>query len=156
MSPQIVAVPLSEKADLWAMFQTYAAELAPMVNLKPTDGVFPYRYFDDYWQDDQRWPFWAMSNGKRIGFALVRFAPEHNAMQMAEFFILPAHRKDGNGARFANGLLKRFSGPWKIRQIAANTGATAFWRKVAKQYGYTEEVFRQNDIDRVEQSLIVR
>jgi len=156
MSPEIVAVPLSEKSDLWAMFQLYAAELAPLVNLQPTDGVYPYAYFDDYWQDDQRWPFWAMQDGERVGFALVRFAPEHNAMQMAEFFILPAHRKDGNGARFANGLLKRFRGPWKIRQIAANTGATAFWRKVAQPYGYTEETFAQNDIDRVEQTLIVR
>jgi predicted acetyltransferase len=155
MSPQIVAVPPSEKSDLWAMFQTYAAELAPMVNLRPTDGVFPYAHFDDYWQDETRWPFWALENGARIGFALVRFAPELNAMQMAEFFVLPAHRKGGNGMNFAHGLLARFPGPWKIRQIVANKGATAFWRRVAEPYGYTEETFPQNGIDRIEQTLTV-
>ena len=32
---------------------------------------------------------------------------------------------------FARGLLTRFPGPWKIRQIVANKGATAFWRRVA-------------------------
>ena len=156
MSPQIVPVPLSEKADLWAMFQLYAGELAPMVNLKPVDGVYRYAHFDSYWQEGQRWPFWAVQDGRRIGFALLRFAAEYDAMQMAEFFVLPAHRRDGTGSRFAHGLLKRFPGPWKIRQIAANTGATAFWRRVAEPYGYTEETFAQDGIDRVEQTLTVR
>lgn len=155
MSPQIVAVPLPEKSDLWAMFQIYAAELAPMANLQPVDGVFPYDYFDDYWRDDQRSPFWAMQDGERIGFALVRFAPEHDAMQMAELFILPAHRRGGAGSNFARGLLTRFPGPWKIRQILANKAATVFWRHVVEPYGYTEETFPQNGIDRIEQTLTV-
>jgi predicted acetyltransferase len=156
MSPEIVAVPLSEKPDLWAMFQIYAAELAPMVNLRPVDGVFPYIYFNDYWRDDQRWPFWAVENGVRIGFALVRFAAELDAMQMAEFFILPAHRRGGRGMAFARSLLTRFPGPWKIRQIGANTGATAFWRRVEEPYGYTEETFVDEGIEMIEQTLTVR
>jgi predicted acetyltransferase len=155
MSPQIIAVPSSEKSDLWAMFQTYAAELAPMAGVTPVDGVIPYPYFDDYWQDETRWPFWAVLDGARIGFALVRFAPEDNAMQMAEFFILPAHRRGGSGLNFAHDLLARFPGPWKIRQIVANKGATAFWRRVAEPYSHTEETFPQNDIDRIEQTLTV-
>ena len=156
MSPQIVPVALSEKADLWEMFQLYAGELAPMVNLQPVDGVYRYAHFDSYWQDRQRWPFWAIQDGKRVGFALLRFAPELAAMQMAEFFVLPAYRRGGAGSRFAHGLLKQFPGPWKIRQIAANTGATAFWRRIAEPYGYAEETFAQDGIDRVEQTLTVR
>ncbi|MBS0274022.1 MAG: GNAT family N-acetyltransferase [Proteobacteria bacterium] len=156
MPLQFAAVPPSEKADLWAMFQIYAAELAPMVNLQPVGGAYPYAYFDDYWQDEQRWPFWAIQDGKQIGFALVRFAPEHDAMQMAEFFILPAHRRGGAGSNFAKGLLTRFPGPWKIRQILANKAATAFWRRVVEPYGYTEETFSLDDIDRIEQALTVR
>lgn len=96
-----------------------------------------------------------MVDGEHIGFALVRFAPEHDAMQMAEFFVLPSHRRGGSGSRFALGLLKRFPGPWKIRQIAANTGATAFWRRVAQPFGYTEDTFPQSGIDRIEQTLTV-
>lgn len=155
MFPQIVAVPSSEKSDLWAMFQLYGAELAPMVNLQPVDGVFPYPHFDDYWRDEARWPVWAVVDGARIGFALLRFASELNAMQMAEFFILPAHRRGGGGLNFARGLLTRFPGPWKIRQIVANKGATAFWRRVVEPYGYTEETFPQNGVDRIEQTLTV-
>ncbi|HEY2032060.1 MAG TPA: GNAT family N-acetyltransferase [Rhizomicrobium sp.] len=156
MPPEIVAVPLSEKSDLWAMFQTYAAELASMVNMTPVDGVYPYEPYDNYWREERHWPFWAVRDGTRIGFALVRFAPELNAMQMAEFFVLPAHRKGGNGLLFARGLLARFPGLWKIRQIVANKGATTFWRRVVEPYGYTEEMFPHKGIDRIEQMLTVR
>lgn len=156
MSPEIVPVDVSERDDLWAMFQRYAAELAPMAGVTPVDGVVPYPYFSEYWRDETRWPFWAVADGARIGFALVRFASEHDAMQMAEFFILPEHRRGGSGLHFANGLLARFPGPWKIRQILANRGATAFWRRVAKPYGYTEETFADHGIDRIEQTLTVR
>lgn len=156
MAPEIVAVPSAQKPDLWVMFQTYAAELAPMVNMAPVDGVFPYERFDDYWREDKHWPFWAVKNGARIGFALVRFAPELDAMQMAEFFILLTHRKGGSGLHFAQGVLARFPGPWKIRQIVANKVATAFWRRVAEPYGYTEEMFPHKGIDRIEQTLTVR
>ncbi|MGN6514603.1 MAG: GNAT family N-acetyltransferase [Rhizomicrobium sp.] len=155
MSPEIVSVPLSEKAVLWAMFQVYAAELAPMVSLQPVDGVYPYTHFDLYWQEDQRWPFWAVLDGERIGFALVRLAPEMGAMQIAEFYIAAEHRRGGYGSAFASGLLNRFPGRWKIRQIAANARATAFWREVATPFGYTEETFAMHGIDRVEQTLTV-
>lgn len=155
MPPEIVAVPQSQKADLWAMFQAFARELAPMANVQAVNGVIPYAPFDLYWQEENRWPFWAALNGERIGFALVRFAPELNVMQMAEFYIIPEYRLGGYGTAFAQALLKRFPGRWKIRQIAANTHATAFWRKVAEPFGYTEETFAQNGIDRVEQTLTV-
>lgn len=156
MLPESVLVPALEKSDLWAMFQTYAAELAPMVNVAPDKGVYPYEPFDNYWRDEKHWPFWAVTDGMRIGFALVRFAPELDAMQMAEFFVLPAHRKSGNGLHFARGLLARHPGPWKIRQIAANKAATAFWRRVVDAFGYTEEAFTHKGIDRIEQTLTVR
>jgi predicted acetyltransferase len=155
MSVDIAAVPLPEKADLWTLFQRYAAELAPLVNLQPTNGVYSYDHFDDYWQDGKSWPFWAMQDGERIGFALVRFVAESGAMQMAEFYVLPEYRKGGHGFAFAQAVLKKFPGPWKIRQILANGGATAFWRKVAAAYGYTEERFAVNGIDRIEQTLTV-
>jgi predicted acetyltransferase len=57
---------------------------------------------------------------------------------------------------FARSLLTRFPGPWKIRQIGANTGATAFWRRVEEPYGYTEETFVDKGTDMIEQTLTVR
>lgn len=156
MTTEIAPVPLSEKSDLWAMFQLYGAEMAPMANMKLTGGDIPYEHFDDYWRDAQRWSFWAVRDGQRIGFALIRFAPEHNAMQVAEFYVLPQHRRGGTGLSFAHALMTRYPGPWKMRQMITNPGAIAFWRRVAEPFGYTEESYEDKGLGRVEQTLIVR
>jgi predicted acetyltransferase len=155
MTPDIAPVTLAEKSDLWAMFQRYAAELMPMTTGKPVEGEVVYPPFDDYWRADKHWPFWAMRGGERIGFALIRFAPEHDAMQIAEFYVLPEHRRDGAGLSFARSLMQGYPGPWKMRQMAVNKPAVAFWRKVAAPYGFTEATYTDKGIERVEQTLTV-
>ena len=156
MSPGIAPVTLAEKSDLWAMFQRYAGELSPMATGKPLIGEVDYPTFDNYWREDRHYPFWAMQSGERIGFALIRFVAERDAMQIAEFYVLPEFRRKGTGLNFARALMKRYPGPWTMRQMAANTGAVAFWRKVAAPYGFSETRYTDKDIDRVEQTLMVR
>jgi predicted acetyltransferase len=155
MTPDIAPVTLAEKSDLWAMFQRYAAELLPMASGKPVTSEVPYPSFDDYWREDRHWPFWALQNGERIGFALIRFAPERNAMQIAEFYILPGHRRDGAGMSLARTLMESRPGRWTMRQMAVNSVAVAFWRKVAAPYGYEEMTYTDKGIERVEQVLTV-
>jgi predicted acetyltransferase len=156
MEVDVVPVPLWEKTELWAIYQEYAGELAPYVNLKPVNGVFADPRFDLYWTEERRWPFWASVSGKRAGFALVHFDGEHNAMRMGEFYVAAELRNTGVGMAFAQALLAKFPGPWRIRQIVANAGATAFWRRVAAPFGYSEVEFDHNGIPRIEQALIVR
>jgi predicted acetyltransferase len=155
MTPGIAPVTLAEKSDLWAMFQRYAAELAPMATGRPLIGEVDYPTFDNYWREDQHWPFWAMQNGERIGFALIRFVAERDAMQIAEFYILPEYRRAGAGRSFARTLMRRYPGSWTMRQMAVNTGTVAFWRKVAMPYGFEESMYVDKGIERVEQTLII-
>jgi predicted acetyltransferase len=154
MQPDIVAVPLSEKPDLWTMYQRYARELAPMANVQPVNGEIQDRSFDDYWRVEKHWPYWAVVDGERVGLALVRFEPQH--MRMAQFYIAPEHRRAGLGLTFARALLARHPGPWRIRQMAVNTKAVAFWRRVVEPFDFTEAEFSDKGLDRVEQSLTVR
>ena len=156
MSVDIVPVPLSEKAELWAMYQDYARELAPYAKIEPVDGVYADPRFALYWTEERRWPFWAMVGGQRAGFALVHFGSEHNAMRMGEFYVRSEYRRIGVGTAFAQALLAKYPGPWRIRQIAANTGATQFWRRVAQPFAYSESTFDDNGILRIEQVLTVR
>jgi len=155
MALEIVPVPASEKSDLWAMYRPYAIELMPMANIVIVKDDIPAPDFDDFWQRPRHWPFWAVVDGKRIGFALIRFVEELNAMQMAQFYIVPEHRRGNLGLQFARDVIARHPGPWRIRQMAANTGAVAFWRRVADIYPHTEESFVAHGIPRVEQSVTV-
>ena len=77
-------------------------------------------------------------------------------MRMGEFYVLSEYRRTGVGMAFAQALLAKFPGPWRIRQIVANAGATAFWRRVVQPFGYSESAFDHNGIPRIEQALTVR
>ncbi len=155
MPLEILPVPSSEKSALWAMYRSYALELAPMANIVIVNGEIPAPDFDDFWQNASHWPFWAVLDGKRIGFALIRFVGELNAMQMAQFYIAPEYRRGNNGLMFARDVIARHPGPWRIRQMAANTGAVAFWRRVVEIYPYTEESFDLRGVSRIEQTVTV-
>ena len=155
MTVEIAPVPQGEKPAMWAMYQAYAGELAPMVNVEPVNGVYCDPRFDLYWIERTRWPYWAMSSGERAGFAMVHVDPEFGGMRMGEFYIRPEFRRAGIGHAFANTLLARHPGSWRIRQISGNTAAVAFWRRVAERFGYTEDRFIDKGFARVEQRFSV-
>jgi predicted acetyltransferase len=100
------------------------------------------------WQPEQAVETWftrpdvsallLLSEGKRIGFALVGHSPfpymsaevDHS---LAEFFILAAHRRHGLGAEAARRVLQRFPGRWELEVLALNAPAQRFWRKVTRE-----------------------
>ena len=147
-------VSADEKPILWDMLQAYIAELSAYTGGKPVNGVYAYEYFDPYWSDANRWPIWAVVAGQRIGFALVYSDKEAEATRMAEFYIRPEHRRNGLGVDFARQLLLRYPGPWRIRQIARNQPAVAFWHRVLERRTYSEARFLERGLERVEQSLV--
>jgi predicted acetyltransferase len=151
----VASVSISEKPILWDMLQFYIDELSVYAGVKRVNGVYEYKYFDAYWSDEKRWPFWAVEEGRRAGFALILYDVEAGAMRVAEFYVTPEYRRTNIGTAFAQALLERFPGPWRIRQMAANKPAVAFWRRTLAPYNYTEANFIDRDLERFEQTLIV-
>ena len=149
----IVSVPESEKPLLWDMLQSYIDELSVYAGIKPVNGVYEYPKFDLYWSEEGRWPFWAIENGERVGFALI--LRDGDAMRVGEFFIPREFRRGGLGVTFARQILARFPGRWKIRQMAENNPAVVFWRRTLAPYNYTEANFIDRNQERFEQMLIV-
>ena len=111
-------------------------------------GEFGYRYLDHYWTDPERRPLLFRTAGRWSGFALVRTGDPND---MAEFFVLRKYRRTGIGREAAREVLRRFPGPWTVRQLLANSAATEFWR-TAIPYPFTERV---TDTERV-MELVVR
>ena len=111
-------------------------------------GEFGYRYLDHYWTDPARRPLLFRTAGRWSGFALVRTGDPND---MAEFFVLRKYRRTGVGSEAARKVLRRFPGPWTVRQQLANSAATKFWR-TAIPYPFTERI---TDTERV-MELVVR
>jgi predicted acetyltransferase len=153
MSVRPVVVPLGEKPELWRMLQRYIPEMLVFMGEKHSGGDVPYPAFDSYWTDEGNWPFWAMAGNERAGFALI--SRETGWMRVKEFYIPPEFRRGGIGKSFARQILALYPGQWKIRQMAVNTPAVAFWHGVIEGIPFTEERFTDRGMERVEQTLVV-
>jgi predicted acetyltransferase len=102
------------------------------------DGVYRYSSLDAFWTEPGCYPFLIRTNGDLAGFALVAerrlFEDRQDGHLIAEFFILPTHRRRGIGQAAAGLIFSQFPGDWWIPQPHWNEVAQAFWRTVVKRY----------------------
>jgi predicted acetyltransferase len=109
------------------------------------DGRYAYRYFAAYRDEPGRHAFLFEFEGLPAGFAFVREVG--GGHEMAEFFVLRKHRRQGLGRLAAKELFARFAGPWEVREFASNTRAQAFWRVViAESVGHFEEADEDGEL----------
>ena len=153
---EIVEVAASERDALWRYLQFYIYDMTQFTGAQAEDGVFAYRFFNDYLQKGPgRGAFWAKVGGEIAGFALVKV--DGDCQEVAEFFIVRRWRRRGIGHAFARQLLHRSPGPWKLHELANNTAAIAFWRRVLQGFApYTEAPLAHTDgLGRIEQRFVV-
>lgn len=113
-------------------------------------GLWQPDYLPSWLSPDSDQPLLICADGDRIGFGLVNCAPSPHVaegldLRLSEFFILRRFRRRGCGRLAALALFERFKGRWEVRQLARNTPATSFWRKVIGDY--TGGHFREQPID---------
>lgn len=118
------------------------------------DGRFAqYIHLDSYWTDagadEGRTPLFIRTEGFLAGFALInRFS--HSGLPVdhavAEFWIARKHRRFGVGLAAAVKVIGHRPGQWEMAVARKNTGAVAFWRKVAAEVAgpHVEELDRDD------------
>ena len=143
----LVPATRDDKPVLLALNEYYTYDFSELLGLDVgEDGSFGGARLDRHFDDPRCHPFLIRVDGKLAGFALhegrSRLTGEEGVNDVAEFFVMRKYRKHAVGARAAFALFDRFFGPWEVRQVRANVGATAFWRKVIERYtkGACEEL----------------
>jgi len=96
---------------------------------RDSNGFYPYIYLDNYWLDDDRYPYLLYSGNEIGGFALVR--KEKTIWEIAEFYILPEYRKIKLGLICAREILLRHPGDWIIEYNKENITGSRLWNKLA-------------------------
>jgi predicted acetyltransferase len=125
--------PAEEQDVVANLLQCYLHDFSEFTPV-PMDarGRFSYPYLAHYWHDPQRYPFLVEHKDQIVGLALLRLdtdpATGNQHMDMAEFFILRAHRRCGLGRTAACALFSLFPGPWQVRVMRANQAAYPFWQ----------------------------
>jgi len=120
------------------------------------DGRFAqYIHLDSYWTDagvgEGRTALFIRTEGFLAGFALInRFS--HSGLPVdhavAEFWIARKHRRFGVGLAAAVKVIGHRPGQWEMAVARKNTGAVAFWRKVAAEVAgpHVEELDRDDEL----------
>lgn len=86
-------------------------------------------YFDNYWEEKNRYPYLIRQAQIPIGFALIHDITLNKDAdwKMAEFFILAPYRKKGIGQSVVKSIFKEMPGLWEISVLKDNESAKNFW-----------------------------
>ena len=137
MDIAVTAAPITEKPVIERLLELYIYDYSEFMGWDVDgEGRFGYRYLDNFWTEDNRFPFLVRVDGIIAGFALVTILEKDGAPEtdMSEFFVMRKYRRQGVGRIAAATLFDRFPGQWRVRQILANVPAQAFWRSVIGAY----------------------
>jgi predicted acetyltransferase len=138
-----IAIEQATPADaalLANLLELYIHDLSEVFPVEPgADGRFGYPKLALYWSEpEQRLAFLIREGTKTVGFALVtRGSPasdEPDVLDVAEFFVLRRHRRQGCGQRAAALLFDRLPGRWIVRVSEGNRGALRFWESIIVAY----------------------
>ena len=102
-------VPLSKMEEMRKYFYEYLTELSqfdPDIKFDEK-GVPIYNWFDCYWEDKDRYPFYLIIDNQIAGLAMIRELG-NMLYEIAEFYVCPEFRRDGNAIWFAKELTELF------------------------------------------------
>lgn len=136
-------IKIEEKKILKQMLEDYEQELTGEKN--PPE----YKYLDLYWEREGRIPFFIVADDIISGFALVNkhVLVNSDGYNIAEFYIKNGLRKKGIGKNAVYIMFNLFPGKWENRQLASNSQARLFWKKIINEYtkGHYQEVWLDDD-----------
>ena len=117
-----------------------------------SSGTFEYKYLDNYWTEENRYPYFIIVNEEYAGFALIRkiFKDEESYYSMAEFFVLKKYRRKNVGKKAAYIIFKTYKGTWHIHQHEKNIPSQKFWREIIKEFtknNYKEVSKEESGVD---------
>jgi len=122
-----------DKSVLENLLQLYRYDLSVVRGYELSEhGTFVYRFLDQYFVEEDRAAFFIRHGGSLAGFAMCRLLNDASR-QVAEFFVLRSHQRQGVGTSAALQLFEHFPGRWTVEFDHLNRDGSSFWTKVVEQ-----------------------
>ena len=135
-------VPPQDKAALKDFLAPYLIAHADLVDPERKYGdPTAYEYFDLYWVEPERAPFWVIADGQPAGFVLVNeWSPSGRGTErsIAEFYVRPELRRRGLGLAAALAAFATHAGLWELQVYRANPEGMGFWPRAIAAAGATD------------------
>ena len=102
------------------------------------EGLFEYKYFDNYFTDNDREVFFIkeQDTDKLLGFVMINtyMKKRSNGHSIAEFMVLPKYRNNKIGKKTAFTCFDMHKGNWEVSPSFGSREAYTFWKKVIEEY----------------------
>lgn len=139
MKIELIEVKEAEKSVLRQLMELYAYDFSEFDDADVNEhGLYGYTYFDYYWTEASRHPFFVRVNGKLAGFVLIYeycyVVKEPGTKSIAEFFVMRKYRRKGIGKQVAFQVFDKYPGKWEVIQHGENEPSKIFWEEVIRQY----------------------
>lgn len=139
MNVELVAAHRTDEPTLANLLALYLYDFSEIVEIEMNeDGSFEYDGLSEYWEDPGRRAFLIRADGELAGFVLVdtgsKIAQDPGVLDVAQFFVLRAHRRSGIGLHAAHEVFQRFAGVWEVRVLEQNRPAQPFWERVVTSF----------------------
>ena len=149
MEIELIEVQETEKSVLRNLMELYAYDFSEFDEADVNGhGLYGYTYFDYYWTEEERAPFFIKVDGRLAGFVLVNeycyLVKEPGTKSIAEFFVMRKYRRKGIGKSVAVMVFNKFPGKWEIIQHGENAPSQVFWEEVIRTY--TNGNYRQESV----------
>ncbi|MED4205386.1 GNAT family N-acetyltransferase [Neobacillus mesonae] len=146
MDYEIVKASLENVETLTNLMQFYIYDFSEFIEAHVEEnGRFGDYPLNDYWTEDNHFPYLVRFKGKYAGFVLVKWIKTETKsyFSIAEFFIMKKYRRTGLGKSVAGEIFRLHKGNWEVFQMEKNQQAQLFWRNVINEYTggrFTERV----------------
>jgi predicted acetyltransferase len=154
---RLAPVALADKPALWAMMSEYLIEHARKVDPGGAGDPLAYEYFDLYWTEPERRPYWIEHEGARAGFALVNaWSPSGLGVDhaMGEFCVAAPWRRHRIGVAAAGLAFAAHPGQWELQVHRANPEGMAFWPRAIAAAGARDWSVIEGDDWRIHRFII--
>jgi predicted acetyltransferase len=135
---ELVKVAEEQKSVLRQLIELYEYDFSEFNDADVNQhGLYGYTYFDHYWTESKRSPYFIKVNGQYAGFVLVNdycYILKEEARAIGEFFIMRKYRRRGIGQRAARLIFDTYHGPWEVLQHGNNEASKSFWLKAITDY----------------------
>lgn len=113
-------------------------ESANDLNEMNEDGIFEYKYFNNYFTDNDRDAYFIREKetNKLLGFVMINSYLQvfDHGHSIAEYMVIPKYRKNHIGKKVAFELFNKYKGNWEVSPSYNSVNAMFFWNKIIKEY----------------------
>lgn len=139
MEVYLSKVKQEEKEILYRLLQySLFEESENDLNEMNQEAVYEYKYFDSYFEDNNRHAFFIREKekDKLLGFAMINeyLKKFKEGYSIAEYLVIPKYRRNKIGKKIAFEIFDKFPGNWEVSPSYNSEKAYLFWKKTIEEY----------------------